>query len=120
MNAVFDTNILIDYLRGIEEARVEIARYEAPTISLITWMEVLIGATPATETATRAFLDRFETMPIDRAIAEEAVRLRRDRRLQLPDAIIWATARTGSRLLVTRNVKDFPADEPGIREPYRL
>ena len=36
------------------------------------------------------------------------------------DAVIWATAQTTGRLLVTRNTKDFPADDPGIREPYVL
>jgi len=25
-----------------------------------------------------------------------------------------------SRLLVTRNTRDFPPDEPGVRIPYRL
>ncbi len=37
---------------------------------------------------------------------------------RLPDAIIWATAREASALLVTRNTKDFPADVPGVRVPY--
>ena len=33
-------------------------------------------------------------------------------------AIVWASARTESALLVTRNTRDFPADEPGVRLPY--
>src|SRR5262245_646148 len=41
-------------------------------------------------------------------------------RSQLPDAIIWATARRKNTLLVTRNIKDFPESEPDIRLPYRL
>jgi predicted nucleic acid-binding protein len=52
-------------------------------------------------------------------IAEQAVALRRDRRVKLPDAVIWATARSMGALLVTRNTKDFPADDPGVRVPYR-
>ena len=35
-------------------------------------------------------------------------------------AIVWATARAQDCLLVTRNQKDFPADEPGVRQPYTL
>ncbi len=39
MNALFHTNILIDYLNGIDAAREELARYAQASISLITWME---------------------------------------------------------------------------------
>jgi hypothetical protein len=46
--------------------------------------------------------------------------VRRERRLKLPDAIILATAETADRLLITRNTRDFPANDPGIRIPYRL
>ena len=52
MKALFDTNILIDYLNGIDAARQEIARYEHPSISLITWMEVLVGTTAEEEQKT--------------------------------------------------------------------
>jgi predicted nucleic acid-binding protein len=53
-------------------------------------------------------------------IAERAVNLRRDRYIKWPDAIIWATAQARAMLLVTRNTKDFAADDPGVRMPYRL
>jgi len=33
-------------------------------------------------------------------------------------AIIWATAQVHGLLLITRNVRDFPPDEPGVRMPY--
>lgn len=35
-----------------------------------------------------------------------------------PDSIVWATARCEGCLLVTRNSKDFPPTEPGVRIPY--
>lgn len=37
VGALFDTNILIDYLRGIPAAREELERFEQRAISLITW-----------------------------------------------------------------------------------
>ena len=40
VKALFDTNILIDYLRGIPAAREELGRYRPKAISLVTWMEV--------------------------------------------------------------------------------
>lgn len=121
MKAVIDTNILVDYLNGLQPARVELSRYRHPIISLITWMEVLVGAHGAEEERMlRDFLVRFEVMPVDEPVAEEAVTLRRARRIRLPDAIILATARVAGSLLVTRNTRDFPADGPGIRVPYTL
>ena len=40
MKAVFDTNILIDYLNGIHSARQELLRFDSKAISLITYMDV--------------------------------------------------------------------------------
>ncbi len=119
VKALFDTNILIDYLNAVTEARDELARFDTPSISIITWMEVLIGARSDVEAATRGFLDRFRIIAVDATVAEAAVRLRREHRIKLPDAIIWATAETSGLLLVTRNTKDFPEDHPGVRVPYQ-
>jgi predicted nucleic acid-binding protein len=44
MKAVFDTNILVDYLNGFPQAAEELNRYSQRLISQITWMEVLQGA----------------------------------------------------------------------------
>ncbi len=119
LKVIIDTNILVDYLQGREAAREELARYDRPGISLITWMEVLIGAKDEDDAQIlRRFLMRFPTLPIDSEVAELAVELRRTHRIRLPDAIIWATARSANRLLVTRNTRDFPATDPGVRVPY--
>ena len=120
MKALFDTNILIDYLNGIEAARTEIARYDKPLISTITWMEVLVGCEKNEDEVVRRFLANFNQIAIDSNIAEIAVTLRRNRKIRLPDAIIWVSAQSEDALLVSRNTKDFPADEPGIRMPYTL
>jgi len=119
MKALFDTNILIDYLNGIEAARDELALYEQAMISSITWMEVLVGAVGEDEEVQlRAFLSRFTVLPVDIEVSERAVELRRQYRMRLPDAIIWATAQCASALLVSRNTRDFPAEHPGVRVPY--
>lgn len=118
VKALFDTNILVDHLRGIEAARQEFGRYRERAISVVTWMEVMVGTTSATEPATRRFLDGFRTVPLDAAVAEQAVGLRRAHRMKLPDAIVWASAQVHAMLLVTRNTKDFPAGDPSVRVPY--
>jgi predicted nucleic acid-binding protein len=121
MKAVIDTNILVDYLRGAIEAKDELAHYADPVISMITWMEILVGAaTPDEERQLRGFMKRFEVRPVTFPIAERAVAIRREGRQRLPDAIIWATAQELNAILVTRNSRDFPADHPGIRIPYRM
>ena len=121
MKAVFDTNILVDYLNGIAAANHEIERYEEIAISIVTWMEVLAGADDAEEEAiTREFLSRFKVQPVEKAVAERATKIRRQHKLKLPDAIIWATAKELGRILVTRNTKDFSEKDAGVRVPYRV
>ncbi|HWY87123.1 MAG TPA: type II toxin-antitoxin system VapC family toxin [Gemmataceae bacterium] len=121
MRAVFDTNILIDYLAGKQPAKDELERYPQPRISIITWIEVMVGAKDKSEeTSVREFLNSFETVPLDEPVAETAVQLRRHHRLRLPDTLIWATAKTREALLITRNTRDYPEGEPDIRFPYTL
>lgn len=120
VKALFDTNILIDHLNAVPQARDELDRYETRSISVITWMEVLVGAPPDVEGATRAFLAGFSVVGLDDDIAARAVALRRRHGIKLPDAIIWATADVNSLLLVTRNTRDFNPDHPGVRVPYNL
>ena len=120
MKALLDTNILIDYLNGIDAAREEIERYENAMISTITWMEVMVGASEKEEATVKAFLSRFVQLPVTGDIAERAVTIRRQTKMRLPDAIIWASAKSENALLVSRNSKDFPPDAPGVRMPYSV
>jgi len=57
---------------------------------------------------------------LDQAVATRAVTLWRTHRLKLPEAIVWASAQAHAMLLVIRDVKDFPAGDPGTRMPYRI
>ena len=117
---LFDTNILIDYLRGIPQARAECDRHADRAVSIISWMEVMAGSTAANEADARTFLLNFYTLPLGADVAERAFQLRRSNRIKLPDAIIQATAKGAGRLLLTRNTRDFPAGTPGVRIPYLL
>lgn len=119
MRALFDTNILIDCLRGLPAAGDELDRYDEVAISRIVWIEFLVGAkTTLLESETKLLLKEFELLEIDAAVAAEAVIIRQKTRLKLPDAIILATARVHGLLLVTRNSRDFPRREPDVRIPY--
>lgn len=120
VKAVFDTNILIDHLNGVEAARHELELHIQRAISVITWMEVMVGAPEEAREDTRDFLGTFEHIALDQAVAERAVDLRRRDRTRLPDAIIRASAAVHGGLLITRDAKDFDARDPGVRVPYRL
>ncbi|GDX79249.1 ribonuclease VapC [Deltaproteobacteria bacterium] len=119
MNYLLDSCILIDHLRGNSAATEFLLSTPGAAISHITWIEVMVGATDAAgERPLRALLSGFRVLPVDGEVAEEAVRLRRSRRVKLPDAIIWATARVHRLELATRNTKDFTPHEPGVTVPY--
>ncbi len=115
---LLDTNIVIDYLNGNENALQFFEREPKPAISIISYMEVLIGCTESLKDQTRAFLKTLEIIQINEEIAEIAISLRTARRLKLPDAIILASAQFLAATLVTRNTKDFGEGEIGIVVPY--
>lgn len=121
MKAILDTNVLIDYLNGFKKAKEELARYKNPGISIITWMEILIGAqNDAEEQQLKDFLAQFQLYELETDVALNAITIRRQSHLRLPDAIILATAQIHQALLVTRNTRDFSENNPTIRIPYRI
>ena len=74
MKALFDTNILIDYLNGVDAARKELARHADRYISLVTWMEVLAGVRSDEEQdVVEMFLRDFQVVDVTRRVAREAV-----------------------------------------------
>ncbi len=120
MSALFDTNILIDCLNGIPAARAEIFSHAVRAISAVSVVEALSGVRGDGDAEAHALLDTFTIVPLDETIAARAALLRRRRRLDLADAIIWATAQVHGMVLITRNTRDFPAEDPDILVPYRL
>jgi len=130
--ALFDSNILIDALNGIQQAVTEIAYFDDIGISAITWMEVVSKPiakagwgkiTPQEMQTIRDFLATFQVIHTSDAIMAEAARVRASSLInppksRLPDAVIQATANVTGRLLVTRNKKDFRSSN--LRVPYEL
>ena len=121
----FDSNIVIDALAGYGPARAEMDRatdYGATAwISRIVWIEVMSKGEGEGLVRAEKLMSGFGIDEIDAEIARRAAALRRERgRLKAIDAIIFATALTRGRVLVTRNTTDFPAEMPGIRVPYTL
>lgn len=62
VKVLFDTNIVIDVLRGVPPARDVLSDYPQRAVSIITWMEVMVGTPAALTDATRQFLRGFQLM----------------------------------------------------------
>ena len=108
-DVLVDTDVFIDHLRGAAELKVRGHRIH---YSVVTRAELFAGNT-ATELVT-TLLAPFREIPIGRALAERAGRVRRETGVRLPDALIAATALEGQLSLATRNRADF-AKVRGIR-----
>jgi predicted nucleic acid-binding protein len=120
MKAVFDTNILIDYLNGVEDAADELSLYDDKLISIITYIEVMVGVSdPEEASIVRGFLNTFTIKELSSAIANESIRLRQQCRMKVPDAIVYATAKVEGTFIVSRNTKDMRPEWPDVRVPYK-
>ena len=105
-----DTDVFIDHLRlgrGFATAR------DRVSYSTIIRAELFAGRNTDEETVN-LLLAPFRELAVDREVAQLGGRLRRETGLQLPDALIAATARIHRLALLTRNRRDFEG-VPGLR-----
>jgi predicted nucleic acid-binding protein len=121
MKALLDSDVLIDYLQGVPQAREELARYRQPHYSMISFIELHCGADDAAEAeAVDVLLSTLSRVELTEEVARRAVELRREMGLKLPDAVVLASAEVEGCILVSRNTRDFPADDPRVRFPYTV
>ena len=99
---LIDTDVFIDHLRGHRALKTDRHRLH---YSVITRAELFAG-TSATAIVSD-LLGPLRELPVDRAVAERAGRVRREFDVRLPDAVIAATALVHRLGLVTRNRSDF-------------
>ena len=120
MRWLLDTNVLIDAfagrsdsVRAITSART--ASLEWIGYSSITRLEVLRfpGLNGADEIGLRNLLAQLSEAPIDDAVIERAIEIRKSVRMKIPDAVVAATALVYEANLVTRNTGDFK-NIPGV------
>ncbi|MBI4558937.1 MAG: type II toxin-antitoxin system VapC family toxin [Candidatus Hydrogenedentes bacterium] len=110
IKSVWDTNAVIDWLQGNSTFQSVIKEHDLNSdiaVSQITRMEILArrGINEQDLSSVHTFLRRSFVVFITPEVEEEAIRLRHDCRIKLPDAIVAATARVCACPLVTRDLE---------------
>ena len=118
---IFDTDVLIWYLRGYEKSRrfIEAVAHERRALSSLTFMELLQGCRNQEEThQVRAFVSENISFVIhpDESISRRAIGLLEHHAfshgLRVVDAIIAASALETASSLATANVKHYRVIAP--------
>ena len=109
-----DTNIIIEVLKNNKGiiGKVKAIGIEKIAVSCITVMELYYGATNKIELRKiKEYLEAFEVLKINDDISQLGIDLiekyAKSHNLNLPDALIAATAMVGDLKLFTLNLKDF-------------
>jgi predicted nucleic acid-binding protein len=111
---LFDTDVIIDYLRGTASAVAYLEKQHRPfCVSVITITELYAGIRDSGEAGQlEDFLRSFEVITVTREIGQTAGTLcrtfRKSHGIGLGDAIIAATVAAAKATLVTLNKKHFP------------
>jgi predicted nucleic acid-binding protein len=109
-----DTDILVDFLRGVDKAVAFVAEYNDRIIlSPVVVAELYAGVKgEAEQIALHHFISLFRVVPIDAAIGKAGGLYRRDygksHGVGLADAILAATADAENAALKTLNTKHYP------------
>jgi predicted nucleic acid-binding protein len=123
-SVVLDTDVLIDYLRGLPAAGRYVEGLAAvPTCSEVTRVEVLRGMRSHERRVTERFLATIRWAVVDEKTSQLAGELgRRFQRnhggIGVADLVIAATAALLDIPLATLNVRHFPMFE-GLEPAYR-
>jgi len=109
---LFDSNVIIDYLRGDERAVNLIEKTELPIISVVTVGEIYQGVLNTKELQrTKEVIKSFKVMYITESISKGAVKLVENYHLTsglyFLDAIIATISIENNYILLTSNIKHF-------------
>ena len=124
VDALVDSSIIIDLLRGYPAARLWAEEGYIAAISRATWFELIEGARNLQgQRAALAVIQRFVLIELSQEIIERSAELmlkwRLSHNIDAFDCLIAATAETQKLPLLTRNLKHFrPLIGNLARSPY--
>ena len=120
MNALIDTGLLLDYLKGEKRAAKAMEGCIHRSISVVTWLELMADCPDGLSEPTRGFLRSFERLSVSESIADEALRLMTDRRgLPLPHALAWASANVNQLMYLTTDARWVSKSDSNVVVPYK-
>ncbi len=111
---LIDTDVLINFLRGRDEARAQLEKLAGEAdlcCSAITVAEIHAGMKEHERTRTSELIDSFMIVDVTREIAEKAGAYKRSitaQKLELDDCLVAATAYIMRAVLATGNSKHYP------------
>lgn len=107
---IVDTNVISDYvsenLPKLSLDFLDTLFEKYPTVSFITQIELLSYLGSQNE-AYKQVSEICEIIGVNDEIIAETIKIRRGRKIKIPDAIIAATAISLNATLLTHNTKDF-------------
>jgi predicted nucleic acid-binding protein len=119
---IFDNNVLIYLSKYILQP--ERILKEKIAISVITKIEVLGFAFKNNEehSLLSDICNELKITPLSDLIVEGTIKLRKNYRIKLPDAIIYATALVENVPLLTNNINDFKSLDGKVKliNPFDL
>jgi len=109
---ILDTNIFIDHLRGYAPAIAFFSSLSDKEVSFsaITESELLAGSINQSSEKREIllqFLEQWRKISVDNPLAAVAGDLSRIYKMDIPDALIAASAIQENSTLITKNLKDF-------------
>ncbi len=107
--ALFDSNIIIYLSKDLIDIDKILRNYDEFYISIITYIEVLGFKfnNDIEKKIIEKLLNQFKIIHLDLNIAEITISIRQKKKIKLPDAIIFATAKKNNCDLITFNIDDF-------------
>ncbi len=113
MTYLLDTNVVINYMNAsLPISGMQLLNSivdEISVVSIITKMETLgfnFKSFPE-QLAMETFINGSAVLAINNEIVNKTIAIRKERKINLPDAIIAATAIVYNYTLITRNIADF-------------
>lgn len=121
---LIDTDVIIEYLRGHEQAVEYLESLEGTLhVSAITVAELYSGVRDNEQEALEQFLSAFDVVPVDEPLGRVAGLCRRNFRpahgTGLADAIVAMSAKAAGAVLVTFNRRHYPMVDD-LLVPYAL